>query len=143
MTKTFAAQLKDFADLTKQNMKYVATQSIQDVLRAAQTTQPGVRQTGGSFEVGKIPVETSELVNSLTSEGVTGPESYVTAIANMEIGDVLEFAWTAPYAHRIEAGFSGEDSLGRKYEVPGRFFVSTNAGKFSEFVAAREAEVRE
>lgn len=139
MTKTFAAQLKDFADLTKQNMKYVATQSIQDVLRAAQTTQPGVRQTGGSFEVGKIPVETSELVNSLTSEGVTGPESYVTAIANMEIGDVLEFAWTAPHSLPMELGFTAAN--GR--EVPGRFFVSTNAAKFSEFVAAREAEVRE
>lgn len=139
MTKTFAAQLKDFADLTKQNMKYVATQSIQDVLRAAQTTQPGVRQTGGSFEVGKIPVETSELVNSLTSEGVTGPASYVTAIANMEIGDVLEFAWTAPHSLPMELGFTAAN--GR--EVPGRFFVSTNAAKFSEFVAAREAEVRE
>ena len=142
MSQSFTAQLEDFAKLTKTNMEYVAKQSIQDVLEAAQTTQLGMTKGATSFEVGKIPVAEKELVNSLTSEGATGADSYTVAIAGMEIGDVLRFAWTVPYAYRIELGFTGTDSLGREYDVPGRHFVGANAAKFSEFVDARVAEVR-
>lgn len=138
----FGAELARLADLAMADVNYVAKQSIQDVLEGAQTTQPGVQQTGGSFEVGKIPVEDADLVNSLTVEGTKGEDAYVVAINGMELGDVLTFEWTADYAARIEFGFTGTDSLGRNYDVPGRFFVGTNAAKFPQFVDARAAEVR-
>lgn len=139
---TFGADLKKLADLAVADMRYVATMAIQDVLEGAQTTQPGVQQTGGSFQRGKIPVETADLVNSLTVEGSSGPDAYVTAIAGMQIGDVLTFEWTMPYAARVEFGFTGTDSLGRAYDVPGRFFIGDNAARFSQFVDARAAELR-
>jgi len=143
MTKSFTAQLEDIADLTLEGMQYVMEQSISDVLVAAQTTQVGITQGATSFKEGKIPVgKTSDLVNSLTVDGAEGPASYVNAIENMEIGDIKEFAWTAPYAMRIELGFTDTDSLGRKYNVPGRHFVGANARRFPEFVEARAAEVR-
>lgn len=137
MSKSFTAQIEDFAKLTKTNMEYVAKQSIQDVLEAAQTTQLGMTKGATSFEVGKIPVAEAELVNSLTSEGATGADSYTVAIAGMEIGDVLRFAWTASHAMPMELGFTAKN--GR--QVPGRHFVGANAARFSEFVKAREAEV--
>ena len=137
MSQSFTAQLEDFAKLTKTNMEYVAKQSIQDVLEAAQTTQLGMTKGATSFEVGKIPVAEAELVNSLTSEGATGADSYTVAIAGMEIGDVLRFAWTAPHSLPMELGFTAKN--GR--QVPGRHFVGANAARFSEFVKAREAEV--
>ena len=139
MAQTFAAQLKGLTDLAKQDLRYIAQQSIQDVLEGAQTTQRGITQGATSFEVGKIPVGlTSNLVNSLTVEGNKGADAYVVAIAGMELGDVMEFAWTAPYAAAIELGWT----TSKGNEVPGRFFVGTNAAKFSDFVEARAAEVR-
>lgn len=145
--KTFAAQVADFKGRTLKKMRYVATQAIQDVMEAAQTPQPGVGRTGGSFIEGRIPVDTSALINSLTSGkgaggGTKGALSYTTAIAGLQIGDRLQFAWTMPYAMRIEAGFTGTDSRGRTYNQPGRHFVGRNAERFSEFVAARVKEVQ-
>ena len=138
MAKTFTAQLEQFRGLTTGKMRKVAAAAIQDVLEAAQTPQQGITAGGSGFVTGKIPVATSELINSLTVEGVSGPAAYVTAIAGMQIGDVMKFAWTAPHAMPIEVGFRAKN--GR--EIPGRHFVSQNAQRFSEFVAARAAEVR-
>ncbi len=147
MTRTFAAQVADFKGRTLKKMRYVAVNAIQDVMEAAQTPQVGVGRSGGSFIEGRIPVDTGALINSLTSGkgaggGSRGALSYTTAIAGMEIGDRLTFAWTMPYALRIEAGFTGTDSLGRSYNQPGRHFVARNAERFSEFVAARVREVQ-
>lgn len=147
MTKTFAAQIADFKGKTLKKMRFVAVNSIQDVLEAAQTPQPGVGRTGGSYIEGRIPVVSSDLINSLSSGkgssgGAEGALSYTTAIAGMQIGDRLTFAWTSPYAMRIEAGFTGTDSLGRRYNQAGRHFVGRNAERFSDFVAARVREVQ-
>jgi len=140
--RTFTASLEQFRDLTTRNMRYVARQAIQDVLEAAQTPQPGIGAGASGFVEGKIPVVTSELINSLTVDGASGRNAYVATIAGMEIGDFIRFAWTAPYAMRIEAGFTGTDSKGRSYAQPGRFFVLANAQRFSEFVGKRVKEVR-
>ena len=147
MAKTFTAQVQAFADLTKQNLKYVAVQSIQDVMEAAMTPQPSVKRTGGTFVEGKIPVDTSELINSLASgaNGVFGApssDSYVVALAGYDLGDYMRFGWTAPHAMRLEAGFSGTDTLGRTYNQAGRHFVGVNAARFSEFVMKHALEVR-
>ena len=137
------ANLGDWADATEAKMKYVMKSSITDVLVAAQTTQIGITQGATSFVEGKIPVgDTAELVNSLTVDGATGPDAYVVAIAGMQIGDYKRFGWTALYAHRIEVGFVGTDSLGRTYNQAGRHFVGANAAKFSDFVTNRIAEVQ-
>lgn len=143
----FAAKVKGFAKLTKRNMRYVAVNSIQDVMEAAQTPQPSVKQTGGSFEEGKIPVDDADLINSLVSSadggvGVEGAASYTVVISGMEIGDSLKFEWTQEYAMRIEAGFTGTDAKGRQYNQPGRHFVGANAARFQEFVEARVREVK-
>ena len=140
--KSFTAQVKDWTSLTKRNQEFVAKQAIQDVLEGAQTTQVGVTAGASGFVEGKIPVADADLVNSLTVGGAVGDDAYVVAIAGMEIGDYLSFKWTAPYARRIELGFSGTDSMGRTYEQAGRFFVTRNAERFSEFVANRVREVR-
>lgn len=143
MSTTFEAELDDMENLTIEALEYVMRQSISDVLVAAQTTQIGITQGATSFEEGKIPVGmTAELVNSLTVDGATGADAYVVKIAGMEIGDTLDFAWTAPHARRINSGFTGTDSLGRKYNVPGRHFVDANTEKFSDFLERRAAEVR-
>ena len=117
--KSFSAQLADFEQMTVRNLKYVASESIQDVVEAAQTPQRGIGQGATGFVEGKIPVDNSELINSLTSEGVKGADSYTVAIA--------------PHALAVEAGTS---------KMPGRHFVGANARRFPAFVEARAKEVR-
>lgn len=142
MTKTFTAQVRDFAGLTKLQMKYVAAESIQDVMEAAQTPQLAITKGATTFVEGKIPVAEADLINSLEVGGSSGPDAYVTAIAGYALGDNMRFAWTAPHAMRIEQGFTGVDDLGREYNQAGRHFVGANAARFSEFVEARTKEVQ-
>jgi hypothetical protein len=92
--KKFVADVKAFRDLSAEKMLAVARQSIQDVMREAQSP---VAQ-GGS-----MPVDTGFLRNSLVSSveggsGAKGGDSYTLAIAQLQLGDVIEFAWTADYA---------------------------------------------
>ncbi len=143
---TFAAQVENFRAKTLKNLRYVAINAIQDVVEAAQTPQPGVGRTGGAFIEGRIPVDTGALIQSLATglngaAGAKGSTSYVAVLAGLEIGDTITFAWTMPYALRIEKGFVGTDSAGRTYNQAGRHFVGKNAARFQDFVTARTREV--
>ncbi|MDK3016548.1 hypothetical protein [Pseudodonghicola flavimaris] len=139
MAKTFTAQIKAFLELTEQNKRYVAQQSIQDVLEEAQTTQPSVKQTGGSFERGKIPVNKADLVNSLSvNGGAEDADAYVVAIDGYDIGQTMNFTWTSDHALPMELGFTAENGT----EVPGRLFVTDAVAQFDDKVQARVAEVK-
>ena len=136
--KTFHAQLQDFANLTKKNIRYVATNAISDVVEAAQVPQVSAKRTYGPFQEGKIPVDTGALRKSLISgaNGSFGPQSedsYAVALAGYDLGDYMRFGWTAPYAMAVEAG------TGR---MAGRHFVGKNAARFSAFVEKYAREVR-
>ncbi len=117
--KSFTAQIKNWTDKAKRNADLVMKQSTTDVIAAMTTGQASVKVTGGSFDIGKIPVDTGFAINSLTSElnGSTvgvGQDSYLLAIAGMELGDSVQAAFTAEYIFDLEYGNSN---------MPGRFFV--------------------
>lgn len=141
MAKSFTAQLRDATKLTRKQIKYVAVSAIQDVVEKIQTPQPSVKITGGSFEEGKIPVDTSELINSLEVNGIVGQDSYVLALAGMKLGGVISFVWTAPQALPMETGYTKERADGSTFTVPGRHYVGANVPLFSLFVRQREQEV--
>lgn len=141
MAKSYTAQLQDARRMTNQGLRYVAASAIQDTIEDAMETVAGVSR-GAAFVEGKLPVNLGELVGSLsTNGGAPSEDSYVLAIADFDVGDVMSFAWTAPHARRIEEGFSGEDSLGRRYEQPGRHFVGSAAVRFPDHVRKRASEV--
>jgi hypothetical protein len=139
MAKSFRAQIEDFAQLTERQMRAVVVDSVQDVLEAAQTSQPGVKQTGGTFEEGKIPVETRALLQSLELgfNGAYTPTQGDTtlSVGAFQLGDTINARWTARYAMAMELGFTTRAGT----NVPGRFFVSKNAAKWSEFVKKNAA----
>ena len=131
--KSFTAQLEAFEKLTVQNLKYVASESIQDVMEGMQTPARGISK-GGTLQVGKIPVAESELINSLTSNGgAEGADSYTVAIAGYDLGDVMSFAYTAPHALVKEVGSATQQ---------GWHFMGFNARKFPEHVAKHVKEVQ-
>lgn len=125
----------------KSDVRYVLNESVQDVIEGAQTPQPPVSQTGGSFETGKIPVDSKELIQSLHLGEAQIGEDAGAALGMIEPGTIQTFEWQAAHAARIEFGFVGEDSLGRNYEQAGRFFVTENAAKFPEHVEKHAREV--
>lgn len=139
MAKTFTASVKKANTTTLKNLRYIAASSIQDVLEAAQTPQLGMTKGADSFEVGKIPVAEATLINSLSVDGGAPSEfSYALAIAELQLGDAMHFAWTAPHSLPMELGFTAKN--GR--QIPGRHFVGANAPRFvTEFVPKRTAEV--
>lgn len=138
---TFTAQVSAAMAKSKKKLEYIAKNAITDVVEAAQTAQVGVSRSGGSFVIGKIPVVSGDLRNSLTVNGARGGEAYVAAIAGLDLGESLRFVWTQPYAARIEFGFTGTDALGRTYHQAGRHFIGHNAARWQEFVAKRAKEV--
>ena len=75
-------------------MLRVARQSIQDVIRIAQTP---VSQGGN------LPVETGFLRNSLVTEvrgsrAGEGADSYVLGLSALQLGDPFQVSWSAEYA---------------------------------------------
>lgn len=48
----------------------------------------------------------------------------VATIPNLKAGDIFYYLNATAYARRIEFGFVGEDSLGRKYNQAGRYMVT-------------------
>ena len=144
--RKFVADLKDYRDLTAKQMRAVFVDAVFDVLEAAQTSATGIT-AGGMLIEGRIPVVSKDLISSLTSGlngggGVSGAESYSLALAGLEIGDVATFEWTIEYALRVHEGFTGTDSLGRQFNQPGWQWVSVNAARWPEKVAARARQIR-
>jgi hypothetical protein len=128
--KSFSASVNAFAGKTKRQMREVFVESVQDVVEIAQTPKG---------KGGRMPVVTGNLRNSLASGlngsfGNVGADSYSVTLTGLELGDVARFAWTAPYARRMELGFSGTDSLGRNYEQSGNFFVGSAAAQWPQIV---------
>ena len=142
----FGLQLGVFRKKGIRNMRQVAALAIRDVAEAMQTPQTSAKFTGGAFVVGKIPVLSSLLRESLVSSkngsgGAKGSTSYLAVTSNLQMGDVITFMYQSEYGLRIEFGFRGTDSLGRTYNQRGRLFVTTAAKRFQEFVTKRAAEV--
>ncbi|MDZ7906421.1 MAG: hypothetical protein U5N55_12045 [Cypionkella sp.] len=52
----FAASVSQLVNKSQDRLRYVALQSIQDVVEAAQQPQLGITKGATSFVVGKIPV---------------------------------------------------------------------------------------
>lgn len=44
-------------------------------------------------------------------------------VASMKAGDTIDYRYLAPYAMRVELGFVGTDSLGRRFNQSGQFFI--------------------
>jgi hypothetical protein len=71
------------------------------------------------------------------------PTGEVTLIINgTQLGQRLWLTFIAAYARRVNYGFNGTDSLGRKYNQRGYFFVQKSAQKWQRFVSDAVKRVR-
>lgn len=125
----FTAQIAAFAEDAKRKMELVIKQSAQDVGEIAQTPVA---------KGGNMPVDTGFLRNSLVAglngtTSLSGPDSYVLAIAGAEIGDSIFFGWTASYSRFVEYGTQGR---------AGRFFMLNAAQQWQQIVARNAEKAR-
>ncbi|WP_343502136.1 hypothetical protein [Alloyangia pacifica] len=124
MTQNFAADVRRMTEKAKANMEFVFKASVQDVSEIMTRRQASVTDTGGTFQVGLVPVDTGELINSvevsvngaITGQGANkAPPDFVASLGTLRLGDVAEIVFTAEHARPMEYGATG------KFE--GRFFV--------------------
>ena len=135
----FDDEVLDAANAIKRRMRKVASESISDVLRAAQRETRG-KMLGGTVVEGYMPIFERDLVESLEStrnggETVRGRDSFEPILADLELGDTFSFEWTEPYAMLVHEGFTDFDGEIRRQDG-GWQWVGANAPKFSGFVEA-------
>ena len=120
----FGAQVRTFVDKTKYDMDQINIMATSDLFRLMTRTQPSIKKTG-TFKVGFVPVDTSELIQSqivwVNNLFVSaGKGSWRVINRRMKAGDHARIAFTAEHARPIEYGVVGG--------VPGRVFIR-NAGR--------------
>ena len=139
---TATAAVQNWSKKALRNAELVARQAIQETATQMTTRQPGVKETGGTFEIGKVPVDESELINSQVSringgEASAGQVSYAAIVAGLDLGDTMEVVFTAEHARPMEYGFTTRSGT----QVPGRFFVREALQNWPETVAAVAAQL--
>ena len=129
-TGSFTAQLRGFEKASKAKLTAIMRQSAQEIANAASTPQPSVKQTGGSFEIGKIPVDTGFLRNSQVTTlngggGAQGPDAAASVIGSAPLGSTIGVQWTADYAKTIDQGNA---------RIAARLFVSYHVERWQAIV---------
>jgi hypothetical protein len=111
-----AAGLKDFRDAL-----LAATPIDTGNLRASLQTSPQGGITAGPYK------EYGSEYNTSTSNSV---------IDSLPVDGRVSFVYRAPYARRLEYGFTGIDSIGRNYNQAGRYWIRSTSARFVSIMRA-------
>lgn len=139
MSQKFVADVRAWTEKARRNAELVVRGSVQDVGELMSRRQPSVKDTGGSFQVGFVPVDTGQLIASQQVEvngGVvaSGAVDYSAAVVGMDLGDVVQAVFTAPYARHVEYG------TGR---MAGRFYVRNAVQQWQTIVDQNAAQFKD
>src|SRR5690625_5099120 len=117
---SFADDVKRWAQRTRNQMRDVFQRAT--VLLAEEMAKP---QPEGAtpHKTGNLTSSLLAQVNGRVNVGSPGDEYAGTdvglAVASAVLGDSITLGFQANYAHRLNYGFVGEDSLGRTYNQQG------------------------
>lgn len=128
------SQADRWAAKMKHRLDYVKVMTAARIIQAQQRR----RDHGGP-----MPYVTGELRDSLVIDAggtlLIGEESYRELIGMDSFEGNIRWGWTAPYADRINYGFTGYDSLGRYYNQAGVHYIEYGVG-LSKRIARDEAK---
>ena len=135
----FSAQVKNWTAKAQRNGAMVHRQAVRhlyDGLIALTPVLTGNARRSWALSTVAMPV---------IRPGVefTAAPDVTLEIANIELGKTAYIGGQAEYLPRLNWGFTGTDSLGRKYNQAGRFFLEQNAAKWPQYVARAAREVGE
>lgn len=137
-TLNFSAQVRGWSEKAKSNSSLILRDAAQTVSERMTERQPSIKEIG-SFQIGLLPVDTGELVQSQVTaingslQG-SGDGSYVGTIAGLEVGDVFFHGFQAEHAPYVENGTS---------KFPGRFFVREAVMPWQQIVDASAAKFKD
>lgn len=137
----FAKQCGDWANVTIARTTAVYRRSVEMM---------GEEMAKTEADGGKVPFLTGALAKSLLAStsgmprvGDSGPGVPLGIItATLQLTQPVWLGYRVAYARRVNSGFIGSDSLGRKYNQAGRYFVESAIAQWPEIVgrAAREIQ---
>lgn len=102
------------------------------------------------------PIDTGFLRSSLTA-GINGSvpqgpnaeygsnyndQRLLSVISQLKLGDKVSLVYQAPYARRLEYGFTGFDSLGRQFNQSGRFWITAAGQKYRSIMRRAATRLR-
>jgi len=132
----FAADLRRFWAMSDERLERVVRGAMVEMVSDMQFKVPGVT-IGGVLQYGKMPYNSTDLLESLTFEvGVStfvGADAHIKAMPNYELGEDITFYWTEPYAGYIERG---DDRF------PGWHYIAANAPKWPDLVVQMARSTR-
>ena len=147
MSLSFAAQVAAFSEKARRNASLVLREAAQTTFEAMTRRQPSASETGGSFEVGKVPVDTGSLIGTSylavngqrigsgkVAKAQSTPPDFALGLAGVEVGDEIMAGFTAAYARAVEYGHGA---------VEGRFFVREAAAGWQRAVDAAAAKFKD
>ena len=140
----FADTVDAWTKETEQRMTAVWRQSIDDLAEVMNRT----RSNGG-----RLPHRTGNLMRSLLAStagpipmGEPGAKYAGTDIglttAGLQLDQTIWIGWQANYAHRLNYGFVGEDSLGRNYNQAGAHFLEAAIADWPNIVRMAVSKIK-
>jgi len=140
----FADAVDAWTKETEQRMTAVWRQSIDDLADTMNRT----RSNGG-----RLPHRTGNLMRSLLAStagpipmGAPGAKYAGTDIglttSGLQLDQTIWIGWQANYAHRLNYGFVGEDSLGRTYNQAGAHFLEAAIADWPNIVRMAVAKIK-
>lgn len=128
-TQTFRANIDKWHAATNEKIEAFARQVCAEMGEQVVTETP--HDTGflrGSWQPSIGEPKSGEATNDPSGKMAISAAALVAA--DVKLGDKFYMANNAVYAKRVEYGFVGEDSLGRKYNQAGRFYVADTVARF-------------
>ena len=119
----FSAQVKNWSEKAKRNSTLVHRQAVRHLYDGLVSLTPVL--TGNARRSWALSTVAMPVIRPGV-EFSAAPE-VTLEIANIELGKTAYIGGQAEYLPRLNWGFTGTDSLGRKYKQAGRFFLELNA----------------
>ena len=123
MARRFSATIDKWSDRALRNAKLIILEAGEITYNRMTEVQASVKDTGGVFVEGKVPVDIGDLINStrveingsVRSEGGGGsPADFVGSVLGIPDGATIAAYFTIWYAPHVENGTR---------KMPGRFFI--------------------
>ena len=142
MAKGFAATIGAWGSSTLNRTSAIHKRSIEILAE----TMVNTKGNGG-----RLPFLTGNLARSIlastsgmpkTAAGPFSGGNVGAVVATLKLDQAIWIGFQAAYARRQNSGFVGSDSLGRKYNVSGSYFVEGAIADWPQIARRAAAEVQ-
>lgn len=143
MTQGFADIIAGFADLAKDRQERIfrlAVEYLADEMNKTEANGGALPHLTGNLMRSFLAQKDALIAQGGADAQYAGRDVGIV-IAGATLEDAIYLGWQAIYAHRMNFGFVGEDSLGRNYNQSGRHFVERAVAMWPALVKQAASEI--